>query len=106
MRDEGGAVADIAEPPDRAGVALFDVGLAEPGRRIGEIADRVKTVDGEARGRIGDDPLGRCAQTGLRYSYTGSADAEGQHQHHGAQPNLSKSPSNGHSRHQTGPDSP
>ena len=58
MGDKGGAIALVAETPDRPGLRGLEVRQAELGAGIGEIGDGVETLDGKTGIAVHDHPLG------------------------------------------------
>ena len=72
MGDKGGAIALIAEAPDRAGLGGLELLTADFGHAIGEIGDGVEPLDGKAREPVHDHPFGgrgpgRRRQAALRH---------------------------------------
>src|SRR6266498_246281 len=60
MSDEGGAVALVAETPDRAGLSGFEIGQPLGGQGFGEIGDGIETLDRKAGIAVDDHPFRGC----------------------------------------------
>ena len=58
MGDKGGAIALVAETPDRPGLGRLEIRQADHGAGVGEIGDRVETLDGQTGVTVDDHPLG------------------------------------------------
>ena len=79
MTDEGGAVALVAEAPDRAVVHRLEPLVAAHGHRVGEVGHRIVAGDRLTREAVHHHPLGGAL--GERHSGGGKQYQQRNHEH-------------------------